>query len=66
MAPPFAFAGPGEISPTRKLCRDNLASEMLKPDISMLQTKAVVHHVEIDPYKLKKARGDTTLHNVTT
>lgn len=69
MAPPFAFQG-GDMSPTRKQCRDNLASEIMnmKPDISisMLQTKAVVHHVEIDPHKLKKARGDTTLHNVTT
>ena len=66
MAAPLAMAGTENMSPTRKLCRDRLAHEIMKPDISMLQTKAVVHHVEIDPYKLKKARGDTTLHNVTT
>eukprot|EP00392_Amoebophrya_sp_AT5.2_P001127 g1129.t1 len=26
----------------------------------------VVHHIDVDPMKVKKSRGETTLHNVTT
>jgi len=47
-----------DASPLRKLCRDSVEKT--------LPCRAIVHHIDVDPMKVKKSRGETTLHNVTT
>lgn len=57
-------AGGRELSPVRKMCRDSLAAEMDKHKPAY--TKSVVHHVDLDAHKLKKAQGEVTLNTITT
>ncbi|CAD7949117.1 unnamed protein product [Amoebophrya sp. A25] len=45
-------------SPLRKLCRDSVEKT--------LPVRAIVHHIDVDPMKVKKSTTETTLHNVTT
>ncbi|CAD7926506.1 unnamed protein product [Amoebophrya sp. A120] len=47
-----------DTSPLRKLCRDSVEK--------VIPCRAIVHHIDVDPMKVKKSKGETTLHNVTT